>query len=414
MQQLGQSLGLSLPGGNGSEDRGQHNSQPTVLQSLHTPMPLPREPSKDDSAIAKIISEAEQGSSTTTRRTKEQADLQVSEKDAGETKAPSHAEVDSEPPGDLPFGLHIPNPFFHFFHPAAKAADGKEQIASSTPVTDAAPAETTKPAKQTKRKSKKIESIKKPEQAEKAEKKEKKKRKVHHWFGNVKPEQGAEHQEAKADDSIASILAKDEPLTTAPTPLDSSKEASSPTESDLTESKTLAPVQEAVSPGKSFQIPALPSSSRFFTPLKNAAKQAEQDAPPQAKLPPDSNEPWSIRLRYLADHGTGTLKDGEAFMFSEDTGEATLFLADGKTVRRTIYFPRDAQEVVRERRPDMLIPDDLMYNLSLLAKLIPKQPEPVSAAAAGQPAQPASTFDASALAGSSDNFWSWLKNTIKF
>jgi len=58
-------------------------------------------------------------------------------------------------------------------------------------------------------------------------------------------------------------------------------------------------------------------------------------------------------------------------MFAEDTGEASLFLAEGSVIRRIVQLPRDQTEIVRQRRPDMLIPDDLLYRLSLLGKLIP-------------------------------------------
>ncbi len=98
-------------------------------------------------------------------------------------------------------------------------------------------------------------------------------------------------------------------------------------------------------------------------------------------------------------------------MFSEESGEATLFLADGQTVRRTIYLPRDAQEVVRQRRPDILAPDDLMYNLSLLAKLMPKQDE--AAALNKMPDQTAPNFNVENIMGKSQGFWGWLKNTLK-
>lgn len=135
----------------------------------------------------------------------------------------------------------------------------------------------------------------------------------------------------------------------------------------------------------------------------------------------NSDDPWSVRLRYLADHGTGTLKEGEAFMFSEETGEATLFLADGQTVHRAIYLPRDAQEVVKQRRPDILNSDDLLYNLSLLAKLMPKpneqQPQPpmpqqsIGSPAIQQPSQ--SNFEAKDLMGKSQNFWGWLKGRFE-
>ena len=104
-------------------------------------------------------------------------------------------------------------------------------------------------------------------------------------------------------------------------------------------------------------------------------------------------------------------------MFSEESGEATLFLSDGQTVRRTIYLPRDAQEVVKQRRPDILTPDDLLYNLSLLAKLMPKQNEQEQSAAAAKPEQrqqqSAPNFEVNDLMGKSQNFWGWLKGTLK-
>jgi hypothetical protein len=176
-----------------------------------------------------------------------------------------------------------------------------------------------------------------------------------------------------------------------------------------------------------FQIPNLPmaSSSLFNTlgastaisndPHTNQSLEEPKDNKPQ--IAPNSDDPWSVRLRYLADHGTGTLKEGEAFMFSEESGEATLFLSDGQTVRRTIYLPRDAQEVVKQRRPDILTPDDLLYNLSLLAKLMPKQNEQEQSAAAAKPEQrqqqSAPNFEVNDLMGKSQNFWGWLKGTLK-
>ncbi len=102
-------------------------------------------------------------------------------------------------------------------------------------------------------------------------------------------------------------------------------------------------------------------------------------------------------------------------MFSEESGEATLFLSDGQTVRRTIYLPRDAQEVVKQRRPDILTPDDLLYNLQLLAKLMPKPNEPEqpanSAKTEEQPTPPAFAVDD--LMGKSQRFWGWMKGALK-
>ncbi|MFA6212662.1 MAG: tetratricopeptide repeat protein [Candidatus Obscuribacterales bacterium] len=83
---------------------------------------------------------------------------------------------------------------------------------------------------------------------------------------------------------------------------------------------------------------------------------------------------WAKRLKYLSIHGTGTLKPGEAFMFSEETGEAVIFLTNGTRIRRIISAPQDTHELVKARRPDMLIPADLLYKLSTLGKLVAGDP----------------------------------------
>ncbi len=79
---------------------------------------------------------------------------------------------------------------------------------------------------------------------------------------------------------------------------------------------------------------------------------------------------WTRKLRFLAKNGTGTLKAGEAFFFTEDTGEAILILGDGKRIVRTVDAPKDREAIVQMRRPDILVPDDLLYNLSLLGKVV--------------------------------------------
>jgi len=86
------------------------------------------------------------------------------------------------------------------------------------------------------------------------------------------------------------------------------------------------------------------------------------------------NDDWAKRLKYLSVNGTGSLKAGEAFMFSEETGEAVIFLADGRRIRRIISTPQDTHELVKARRPDMLIPADLLYKLSTLGKLVGGDP----------------------------------------
>jgi tetratricopeptide (TPR) repeat protein len=79
------------------------------------------------------------------------------------------------------------------------------------------------------------------------------------------------------------------------------------------------------------------------------------------------------RMRYLLEHGTGNLRRGEAFMFSEETGEGTLFLPDGTSERRRLQDPQEAEKVMRQRRPDIMGPKDIQYTLSLLGKLLPPQ-----------------------------------------
>ena len=143
----------------------------------------------------------------------------------------------------------------------------------------------------------------------------------------------------------------------------------------------------------------------------------------QSTVKLDSDE-WAVKLRDLVEHGTNSLKDGEAFMFAEDTGEASLFLAEGSVIRRIVQLPRDQTEIVRQRRPDMLIPDDLLYRLSLLGKLIPHpdttntQVAPSDLAEIPNIQQSTTTqakdFKVDNVMGESQNFWGWLKNAFKF
>ncbi len=137
-------------------------------------------------------------------------------------------------------------------------------------------------------------------------------------------------------------------------------------------------------------------------------------APKVELSPPDQ---WTEKLKYLSEHGTAELADGEAFMFAEDTGEATLFLADGKKIRRVIAVPRDNDVVVATRRPELLKAEDLVYRLALLAKLMPSaaplaqtkvQGESPTKIAAVE-AKPASAFNGDPLLGRADSFVGWLK-----
>jgi hypothetical protein len=85
---------------------------------------------------------------------------------------------------------------------------------------------------------------------------------------------------------------------------------------------------------------------------QSLASVADKQAPPLPKVKLDDDE-WAKKLKNYAEHGASSLKNGEAFMFAEDTGEASLFLADGTTIRRIVAQPKDSNEVMRERRPDI-------------------------------------------------------------
>lgn len=79
---------------------------------------------------------------------------------------------------------------------------------------------------------------------------------------------------------------------------------------------------------------------------------------------------WTERLRFLNEHGTNSLKPGEAFMFSEESGEALLILADGRKIRRQIAPARDNGDLVKERRPELLLPKEFLYKLSTQSKIV--------------------------------------------
>ncbi len=159
----------------------------------------------------------------------------------------------------------------------------------------------------------------------------------------------------------------------------------SATQAAVAPSQAKAAAKAAVAP------PAVPQSSAPATSELNQRKSSLQFTPeggsPKESPNPDrtavtkgqasrpiDNDDWAKRLRYLSIHGTGTLKAGEAFMFSEETGEAVIFLTNGTRIRRIITAPQDTHELVKARRPDMLIPADLLYKLSTLGKLVASDP----------------------------------------
>jgi tetratricopeptide (TPR) repeat protein len=461
MQQLGQSLGINLATADGDKrDDDGELPVPTVLQSLHSLLPegLARQVAK--MTASKGGSPSKQSSKPANKpeqklalaKHKNKAETNAADQNAGgDTLKITEPQPNND--GDAAFALHIPNPL-HLQWPGSKP---NEEQAKQTASLDANNLPTLPP-----------EEAKAEASAEQKPAKAKRtKRAKKSWFGKLLVADD-QHENSSPIPAMASAEPPSSsalPPTSLAPPLSSSAAELAAVQSatqaspvtaggaaalksdQLTEMpSTVETFQKPDEPkqiiervatmasaalsnlGKiPFQLPTLPSSNlSLFNTMSGANAAVHPD--PRIVLPseepknnkpqiaPNSDDPWSVRLRYLADHGTGTLKEGEAFMFSEETGEATLFLSDGQTVRRTIYLPRDAQEVVKQRRPDILTPDDLLYNLSLLAKLMPKpneQEQPAAAAKTEHQAAPTPNFEVNDLMGKSQNFWGWIKSTLK-
>lgn len=180
--------------------------------------------------------------------------------------------------------------------------------------------------------------------------------------------------------------------------------------------------------GFKFVAPNIASGKPLMlTAIKTAPKiaplTAAQASPASAKpsLPDDE---YAKRMKYLLEHGTSSLAPGEAFMFSEETGEGVLFMHGGNSVRRKLAEVRDHEEVARLRRPDILGEDgELRYNLSLLGKIIKPAStasRPNTAAGSGPRSsgasaqQPGTAFSAKPIVQNDDNLLGWLKNVFKF
>ncbi|MBX9939139.1 MAG: hypothetical protein K2Y32_07795 [Candidatus Obscuribacterales bacterium] len=103
-------------------------------------------------------------------------------------------------------------------------------------------------------------------------------------------------------------------------------------------------------------------------PVKNEAKAETKVESKKEQVAGGDN--WTERLRFLNEHGTNNLKPGEAFMFSEESGEALLILADGRKIRRQIAQARDNGDLVKERRPELLLPKEFLYKLSTQSKIV--------------------------------------------
>lgn len=202
---------------------------------------------------------------------------------------------------------------------------------------------------------------------------------------------------------------------------------------------TNSPVaRRLASQGFKFVAPKLASGKPLvLTAIKTAPKIAPLSAAPTsssaAKSAAMPDDEYARRMKYLLEHGTASLAPGEAFMFSEETGEGVLFMHHGTSVRRKIAQARDHEEVARLRRPDILGEDgELRYNLSLLGKIIKPaaktsvaQPPPKAAGTVAaapprpQSAQPApgqngTEFNTTPILPKDDNLFGWLKNVFKF
>lgn len=133
----------------------------------------------------------------------------------------------------------------------------------------------------------------------------------------------------------------------------------------------------------------------------------------ETKPPAKPEDAVTQRMRYLLEHGTQNLKPGEAFMYSEETGEGLLFLPDGHSERRKLAQAQDPEQVMRARRPDIMEPKDLQYSLSLLGKLLPAAQNTNEQQQQGQPAIAGPSLE-QLMNQSSQGMWAWLKQTFKF
>jgi hypothetical protein len=173
--------------------------------------------------------------------------------------------------------------------------------------------------------------------------------------------------------------------------------------------------QRLASHGFKFVAPSLTSKQQYVVntartaPVMKAIPVANAKSAP---VPPPDDD-WAKKMKFLLANGTHSLGPGEAFMFSEETGEGVLFLKGGGSVRRKIAAPRDAQEVARLRRPELLAPQgELQYNLSLLGKII--LPQDAQKATTGPKAPPPeSNLTVKDLLNRQDGFVGWFKSVFK-
>lgn len=157
--------------------------------------------------------------------------------------------------------------------------------------------------------------------------------------------------------------------------------------------------------------PAITRKISLVAALLSAFNHEEKSSPTKAQTETPA-DPIDARLKYLAEHGTSSLKEGEAFMFSEESGEATLFMGNGEVIRRTIAIARGHEEVAKLRRPDILIPEELIYNLALMAKILPKQDEPKETEITAERKETAPTLKMPEILNKPHSFTDWLRDVL--
>lgn len=168
------------------------------------------------------------------------------------------------------------------------------------------------------------------------------------------------------------------------------------------------------SQGFKFVAPALTvQQQHFYRALRGARRPIAVAPKPVAKPVPKPvpDDAMTTRMKYLMENGTGSLRPGEAFMYSEETGEGVMFMPDGNTERRKLAKARDAVEVAMQRRPELLKPRDMQYNLSLLGKILkPGDQKTVAPEAVEEDTSRLSVND---ILGQSQGFFGWLKDVFK-
>lgn len=407
MQELGRSLGLEVASKpvadattHDAPAQKSESSQPTVLQSVHKALP------EDEARPAFNL----RPYPSMERALKEKPATETSPVENSHTESDRSSQPAADANDDVLFGFHFKRlPRLWHAKPAVKEKAPTEE-AQALPEPAAPPLHVEKKEKE------KEKEKEKPAQPRKHQSKGW----LTRFFGANEEKDSA--QEEVADDTQSEVQIR-QPAKVAIDDADKKaplKKEEEQQPQEVTEQHALPPLKFQPASAKdippslanklAFQTPPLPSTQKTLLSAIPQAKQNKEEE--ETPLSPDDD--WSKRLKFLNEHGTATLKDGEAFMFFEDTGEATLFLADGQTIRRIIAQPRDAQEVARQRRPDLFVPEDLMYNLSLLAKLMPKEPEPTpNTVSPQQPDLPAeNNFNIDNIMGKSQGFWGWLKKAL--